>query len=131
MPTPRTSRFDQAQRAPHMPLRNNNLRDGAGRLIQRDVPTLPTGQTVADRLSSGPHLIADREFPLAALTQPARDALRDGLADVYLESSAGIRYQDTEMISVVHGGTAGWDVSGGGLIVGLVEDVDGNLTLGD
>lgn len=128
MAQPRSSRFDQAQRAPHMPIRVNHLRDGAGRLIQRDVPTLPTGQTVADRTSQNQHLVADREFPLAGLSGAARQAVSDGVTDVWLESLAGIRCQDTEMAASVNGGLAGW---AGVEVIGLVPDGNGNLTLGD
>ena len=127
MPQPRTSRFDQAQRAPHMPIRRNDLETGAGQVIQRDIPTLPGGMVTADRTSSGPHLVRDVEFLRDSLSPGARTALTEDLADVYLRSWAGLRHLDTEMVGGSHHSEATWT----GTRVGVVVDENGYITLSD
>lgn len=126
MPQPRTSRFDQAQRAPHMPIRRNDLKTGGGQILQRDIPTLPGGMVTADRTSTSAHLTRDVEFLQASLSPEALAALRDP-ADVWLQSWAGIRYQDTLMVAGYHHSEATWD----GARVGVLVDGSGYITLGD
>lgn len=125
MPQPRSSRFDRAQRAPHIGIRRNDLVTGDGQTIQRDVPTLPTGTVTADRTSKSEHLTRDVEFLQDMLSPQARYALQDAVADTYLRSWAGIRYLDTEMISGYHHSEETWT----GLRVGVVVNEDGELTL--
>lgn len=127
MPQPRTSRFDQVQRTSHYGIRRNDLSDGNGRVIQRDVPTLPGGMTTADRTSTSAHLVADREFALDGLTPEARTALTDDLASTWLRSWAGIRYIDTDMVGGYHHSDATWT----GDRVSVVVNGSGEITLGD
>lgn len=127
MPQPRSSRFDRAQRAPHVGIRRNDLVTGDGQIIQRDIPTLPTGMVTADRLSKSEHLTRDVEFFRAALSEQARYALEQDLADVFLQSWAGIRYLDTEMVGGYHHSEATWT----GERIGVVVGENGWLTLPD
>lgn len=128
MPTPRTSRFDRAQRAPHYGTRRNDLlADGGDRVIQRDVPTLPGGRVTGDRTSTTAHLVRDLELSLDALNPEARNALQYDLADTYLQSYAGIRYMDTDMVEGFHHSEATWN----GARVGVLVNGDGEVTLGD
>lgn len=125
MPQPRSSRFDRAQRAPHIGIRRNDLSTGDGQVIQRDIPTLPGGMVTADRTSTSAHLTRDVEFLQDSLNPAARAALQDGLADVYLRSWAGIRYVDTEMIEGYHHSEETWT----GTRVGVVVNGSGEITL--
>lgn len=125
MPQPRSSRFDRAQRAPHIGIRRNDLETGDGRAIQRDVPTLPGGMVTADRTSKSEHLTRDVEFFQNSLNPDARYALQQGLADVYLRSWAGIRYVDTEMTAGYHHSEETWT----GTRIGVVVNGDGELEL--
>jgi hypothetical protein len=127
MPQPRSSRFDREQRTSHTPIRRNDLLTAAGQVIQRDVPTLPGGMVTADRTSTSTHLVRDVEFLRDSLTPEAQNALQRDLADAFLQSWAGIRYQDTEMVSGHHYSEATWT----GTRVGVLVDGDGFITLGD
>lgn len=125
MPQPRSSRFDRAQRAPHIGIRRNDLLTGDGQVIQRDIPTLPGGSVTADRTSKSEHLTRDVEFLRDMLSPQARYALEQDLADTFLQSWAGIRYLDTEMVGGYHHSEETWT----GTRVGVVVNEDGEITL--
>lgn len=129
MPQPRSSRFDQEQRVPHSPIRRVDIETGAGTLVQRDVPILPSGMVTADR-NAAQQLVREVDIPLVVLTPAARDALTKGVADAYIRSWAGIRYTDTDMRGGVHNTVASWTPTNGGQMVGVTVNGSGELQMG-
>jgi len=129
MPQPRSSRFDQEQRVPHNPIRRTDIETGDGTLIQRDVPTLPSGNVTADR-NAAQQLVREVDIPLDVLTPPARAALTTGIADAYIRSWAGIRYSDTDMRGGIHNSLASWTPTSTGQMVGVTVNGSGELILG-
>lgn len=129
MPQPRSARFDPAQKAPHNPIVRADLQDGSGKVIQRDVPILPDGDVTADRTSANA-FIRTLNVPLDALTPEALDLLRNNLADAYLQTYRGIRYEDTQVLGKVHNDLASWTPVNGGVMVGVTVNGSGFIQLG-
>lgn len=129
MPQPRSARFDQAQKAPHNPIVRVDILDGAGNVIQRDVPILPDGSVTADRTAANA-LIREVSVPLAALTPAALTLLRDNTANAYLATYRGIRYEDTVVLGKVHNSAESWTPVNGGQMIGVTVDASGFLKLG-
>jgi hypothetical protein len=129
MPQPRSARFDQAQRAPHNPIVRVDLLDGGNTVIQRDVPVLPDGDLTVDRTAANA-LVRTLNVPLDALSPDALDLLRNNLADAYLQTYRGIRYEDTQILGKVHNSLESWTPVNGGVMVGVTVDGSGWLQLG-
>jgi len=129
MPQPRSARFDQAQKAPHNPIIRADILDGAGNVIQRDVPILPDGSTTGDRTAANT-LIRELNVPLDALSPAARALLQDNTANAWLQTYRGIRYEDTQILGKVHNSLASWTPVNGGVMNGVTVNSSGYLQLG-
>ena len=129
MPQPRSARFDATQRTPHNPILRADVLDGAGNVIQRDVPILPDGSVTADRTAANA-LIRELNVPVDALSPAALALLRDNTADAYLQTYRGIRYEDTQVLGKVHNSVKSWTPVNGGQMVGVTVDASGFLKLG-
>lgn len=129
MPQPRSARFDPAQKAPHNPIVRADLQDGSGTVVQRDVPVLPDGEVTADRTAANA-LVRVLNVPLAALTPQALALLQDNLADAYLQTYRGIRFEDTVVLGKVHNSLESWTPVNGGVMNGVTVNGSGYLQLG-
>lgn len=129
MPYPRSARFDQAQKAPHTAIVRADIEDGGGTVIQRDVPVLPDGETVADKNAANA-LIRTLTVPLNALSPAALDLLRNNLANAYLRTWRGIRYEDTAKLGKTYNSATTWTPVNGGQMVGVTVNGSGFLQLG-
>lgn len=129
MPQPRSARFDATQAAPHTAIIRADLEDGAGNVIQRDVPTLPDGSTTADR-NAAQAFIRELHVSLSALNPAALKLLQDNLVDAYLRTWRGIRYEDTAKLGRTYHSATTWTPSNGGQMVGCTVDSNGYLKMG-
>ena len=129
MPNPRSARFDQVQKTPHVAITRADILDGANNIIQRDVPVLPDGETVADSTAANVY-VRTLSVPLAALNDAARDLLLNNTANAYLQTYRGIRYEDTAQLGTTYNSAATWTPVNGGQMVGCTVNGSGYLQLG-
>lgn len=129
MPQPRSARFDQAQKAPHVAIVRADIEDGAGNVVQRDVPMLPDGEVTADKTAANA-LVRDLSVPLNALNAAALDLLQNNAANACIRTFRGIRYEDTVVLGTIYNSAATWTPSNGGVMNGCTVNSSGYLQMG-
>jgi hypothetical protein len=129
MPQPRSARFDATQQTPHNPIVRADLLDGGNNIIQRDIPMMPDGETVGDRTAANA-LVRTLNVPLAGLTAAAQDELQNDLADTYLQTYRGIRYEDTLKLGMLHNSAATWTPQSSGQMIGTTVNGSNQLQMG-
>lgn len=129
MPQPRSARFDATQQTPHVAIVRADIEDGAGNVIQRDVPVLPDGEVVVDSTAAN-MFVRELSVPLDALNADALDLLQNNTADAWLRTWRGIRYQDTAKLGRTYNSAATWTPVNGGVMNGCTVDASGYLKMG-